>query len=132
MKYIFLVVFSLIVSFSSFAQDEFEMKSGDTTFIIKKYYLCILKRGPNKDLDSSALAKIHEGHLNHLSVLWEQGKICIAGPFGDDQDSRGIVIFNVSSIEEAEKLESEDPAVKAGRLVMEIRPWWGAKGSMLK
>jgi uncharacterized protein len=116
----------------SYSQNEFEMKSGDTTYIIKKYFLCFLKKGENRDMDSVQAAKIQEGHLAHLTELSNQGKICIAGPFGDKGELRGIIIFNVASLEEAEKLESEDPAVKAGRLVMEIRPWWGAKGSMLK
>jgi uncharacterized protein len=116
----------------TYSQEEFEMKSGDTTYIMKKYYMCFLKRGPVQDTNSVVVAKIMEGHLAHFVKLMKEGKICIVGPFDDDQDIRGIIIFNVPSSEEAEKLESEDPAVKAGRLVMEIRPWWCAKGSMLK
>lgn len=132
MKLIYLLFFIFVLSLSSFAQEEFTMKSGDTTYVMKKYYMCLLKRGTNTDMDSASHAKIMEGHLAHFTELMKQGKICIVGPFDDDQDVRGIIIFNASSKEEAEKLESEDPAVKAGRLVMEIRPWWGAKGSMLK
>jgi uncharacterized protein YciI len=131
MKYLllFLLISLPVISYS---QDEIEMKSGDTTYVIKKYYLCFLKRGANKDMDSVQISKIQEGHLAHLTELSNQGKICIAGPFGDNGDLRGIIIFNVASLDEAEKLESEDPAVKAGRLTMEIKPWWGMKGSMLK
>jgi uncharacterized protein len=132
MKKLFLLILLIGIPFLSYAQNEFEMKSGDTTFVIKKYFLCFLKRGENKDMDSAQIAKIQEEHLAHLTELSNQGKICIAGPFGDNGDLRGIIIFNVASLDEAEKFESEDPAVKAGRLVMEIRPWWGAKGSMLK
>ena len=132
MKIYYLLIFIFVFSLSSYAQDEFTMKSGDTTYVMKKYYMCLLKRGANTDMDSASRAKIMEGHLAHFANLMKQGKICIVGPFDDDQDVRGIIIFNVSSSEEAEKLESEDPGVKAGRLVMEIRPWWGAKGSMLK
>jgi uncharacterized protein YciI len=132
MKYLFLLAFVFMISISSFAQDGFTMKSGDTTYVMKKYYMYLLKRGANTDMDSATHAKIMEGHLAHFANLMKQGKICIVGPFDDDQDIRGIIIFNVSSSDEAKKLESEDPAVKSGRLVMEIRPWWGAKGSMLK
>lgn len=131
MKYLllFLLISLPVISYS---QDEIEMKSGDTTYVIKKYYMCFLKRGANNEMDSAQVAKIQEGHLAHLTELSKQGKICIAGPFGDKGDLRGIIIFNVSSLDEAEKLESEDPAVKAGRLTMEIKPWWGMKGATLK
>jgi hypothetical protein len=39
---------------------------------------------------------------------------------------RGIYIFNVSTIEEARQLTATDPAIKAGRLVMELHPWYGS------
>ena len=131
MKYLLLFLF-ISLPVISYSQDEIEMKSGDTTYVIKKYYMCFLKRGANNEMDSAQVAKIQEGHLAHLTELSKQGKICIAGPFGDKGDLRGIIIFNVSNLDEAEKLESEDPAVKAGRLTMEIKPWWGMKGATLK
>tara|TARA_R110001583_G_scaffold24869_5_gene90477 strand:- start:3670 stop:3873 length:204 start_codon:yes stop_codon:yes gene_type:complete len=46
----------------------------------------------------------------------------LVGPFFDDGDIRGINIFNVTTIEEAEKLTESDPAIKAGRLIMELHP----------
>ncbi len=131
MKYIFVFSFVLILSAVSFAQDEFELKEGDTTYIMKKYYFCLLKRGPNRNIDSVKLAEIQKGHLAHLNKLADDGKISIAGPFDGDFDWRGIIIFNTKTKEEAEQLQSEDPAVKAGRLIFEIYPWWAAKGSKL-
>ncbi|WP_157593110.1 YciI family protein [Rufibacter tibetensis] len=56
------------------------------------------------------------------------GKLTLAGPFLDNGDVRGIFIFNVNTIEEAEV----DPAVKAGRLIMESHPWYGQKGAKFK
>ncbi len=131
MKYIFVFSFVLILSVVSFSQEEFEMKEGDTTFIMKKYYFCLLKRGPNRNIDSVKLAEIQKEHLAHLNKLAGDGKISIAGPFDGDFDWRGIIIFNSKTKEEAEQLQSEDPAVKAGRLIFEIYPWWAAKGSKL-
>jgi thioredoxin-related protein/uncharacterized protein YciI len=116
---------------SSSSKDEFEMKDGDTTYTMKKYYFCFLKKGPIRDQDSVTVAKLQEEHLAHISKLAKEGKISVVGPYDDDADIRGIMIFNVNSKEEAEKLESEDPAVKAGRLAIEVHPWWGAKGSKL-
>ncbi len=131
MKLNITLVLILILSAIAFAQEEFEMKEGDTTFIMKKYYFCLLKRGPNRNIDSVQLVEIQKGHLAHLNKLAKDGKISIAGPFDGDFDWRGIIVFNTKTKEEAEQLQSEDPAVKAGRLIFEIYPWWAAKGSKL-
>jgi uncharacterized protein YciI len=55
----------------------------------------------------------------------EEGKLLTAGPFLDNGDVRGIYIFNVSTLEEAEALTKTDPAIQAGSLVMELHPWYG-------
>lgn len=130
----FLIIFLLFFAFSksSFSQDEFEMKDGDTTFILKKYVFGMYKRGPNKDIDSVQLSKIQEGHMKHLSDMYKAGKLLMAGPIGGDGDLRGLLVFNLKDIKEAEKLVQQDPAVKAGRLIFELYYWWTAKGSTLK
>jgi len=135
MKSILLLVF-IITAFPALSQEEkreFEVKEGDTTFIMKKYFLCIYLRGDQSTkYTKEELAEIQKGHLANINKYAEEGKINIAGPFGDDTEKRGILIFDVESIEEAEKILAEDPAVKAGRLKYELHPWWGAKGSVLK
>ena len=127
-------VFIILFTFSKFcfSQNEFEMKFGDTTIIMKKYVFGLYKRGTNRDLDSAQLAKIQVAHLEHLTSLSKSGVLCIAGPFDGDNDIRGVFIFNVKDIKEAEKYVLEDPAVKAGRLTYELYYWWAAKGSRLK
>ena len=52
----------------------------------------------------------------------------VAGPFEGQTGERalaGIFILRVASMEEAKRLTETDPAVKAGRFVYEIAPWWG-------
>jgi hypothetical protein len=44
----------------------------------------------------------------------------------DNTELRGIYVFNVKSIEEAQKLCETDPAIKAGSLEMELHPWYGS------
>jgi len=133
MRNILLAAVMIIVLVScSFAQSEFEMKEGDTTYIMKKYYFCLLKRGPNKNIDSLKLAEIQKGHLAHINKLVKEGKIALAGPFEGNFEYRGILVFNTENKEEAERLQSMDPAIIEGRLVMEIYPWWCAKGSKLQ
>lgn len=136
-KIIYLKIFILFFLFlgfsnSSYPQDEFEMKDGDTTFILKKYVFGMYKRGPNKDIDSVQLSKIQEGHMKHLSEMYKAGKLLMAGPIGGDGDLRGLLVFNLKEIKEAEELVQQDPAVKAGRLIYELYYWWTAKGSTLK
>ena len=111
---------------------EFQITEGDTTYIMKKYIMCFLIKGENRDQSKEEAEKIQEGHMAHINKLAEDGHVIMAGPFGDDSEKRGILLFDVESIEEAEKLESEDPAVKSGRLAMEFHPWWTAKGTVLK
>lgn len=130
------IVFTLLlisISFISFSQQrEFEMTEGDTTYIMKQYFLCIYLRGEKTDQDSIKLQELQIGHLENITAMDKAGVICMAGPFGDDTEKRGILMFDVATTEEAIEWLKKDPMVIAGRLTYEIHPWWGAKGSKLK
>jgi uncharacterized protein len=88
-------------------------------------YMVFLRKGPEwtagKTPEHQAL---QEAHLANIRALWQAGKMVIAGPMGDDGDLRGIFVFDVATLDEAKALVASDPAVKAGRLVAEIHPWW--------
>ena len=60
----------------------------------------------------------------------EAGQLVLAGPFMDTGEIRGIYIFNVRTIEEAELLTATDPAIESGRLLMELHPWYGSAALM--
>jgi uncharacterized protein YciI len=90
--------------------------------------LGFLVRGSNTSQTAAAAAEIQKGHLAYMSTLHEQGKLLVAGPFMDDAPARGIVIYRVATVEDAKALAAEDPAVKAGRLVLEPHPWMTFKG----
>ena len=53
-------------------------------------------------------------------------------PFGDDTALRGITVYNTPTLEMADSLARLDPMVKAGRLEIEIHPWWAGKGFPLR
>ena len=93
---------------------------------MSQYVLAFLKAGPNRSQDSISAAALQKAHLDNITRLANKGKLVLAGPFMDNGDIRGIYIFNVSSIEEARKLTESDPAIQAGRLIMELRPWYGS------
>ena len=122
----------MLNSLFALAQDEFEMKQGDTTYIMKKYYLVFLKANPDKEqLDSTQVADIQKAHLKNIDRLAAMGKIAIAGPMGDDGNLRGIFVMDCESREEAVTLCETDPAIKKKRLLFEVHSWWAAKGSVL-
>lgn len=99
---------------------------------MKEYYFVLLTKGANRTQDSASVANIQEAHIANINRLANEGKLSIAGPFGDDGDWRGIFIMNAKSMEEAKQWCETDPAINAGRLKYEIHPWWGAKGSELQ
>ncbi len=111
--------------------ETFEYKDGDTTYLMKKYFICFLKTGPSRSHPKEEAAKLQEQHLAHISQLAENKQICMAGPFESQGDIRGILIFSVPSLAIADSLAHLDPSVQAGRLSVELHPWWAAVGSRL-
>jgi uncharacterized protein YciI len=93
---------------------------------IKQYWFVLLTEGKNRTQDSATAAKIQEGHMANISRLYYEGKLKVAGPFGDEGNWKGIFIFDSNTKEEVENLLNTDPAVAAGRLAYDIRPWWTA------
>lgn len=135
MKTTILIALCVFFAAISFAQTprEFEMKDGDTTYVMKQYFMGFLMRVEDKlELDSAEVMRIQQAHLDYMSENAKTGTLLIAGPFGDDGDMRGIVIYDVATKTEADSIISNDPAVKAGRLAIDVKPWWAAKGSTLK
>ncbi len=101
-------------------------KLGADDYGMKQYVMAFLKEGKNRNLDSAESANLQVAHLKNIMRLADEGKLIVAGPFLDNQAVRGIFIFNVSTIEEARQLTATDPAIKAGVLEMELRPWYGS------
>lgn len=111
--------------------DYYDEKEQDT-ILMQQYFIAFLKRGPNREQSEEEANKIQEAHLAHLGKMYELGYADISGPFDDDGDIRGITIYNVPTLQMADSLANADPAVKAGRLVIEVHPWWAAKGFPLR
>ena len=110
----------------------FSYKEGDTTYLMQQYYMVFLKSGPTRSQDSTEAAELQKKHMAHLERMATEGYTSLTGPMGDDGDLRGIVVFNTATQAEADSLANLDPMVKAGRLKVEIHPWWAAKGGKLK
>lgn len=103
---------------------------GADEYGMRKYVMAFLKKGPNRDLDSAKAAELQMAHMKNIGRMADEGKLILAGPFFGDGDLRGIYIFAVESVEEAEALTNSDPAIQAGSLVMELQEWYGSAAVM--
>lgn len=130
-KYFFTILVSILVVGAN-AQREFEYTEGDTTYVMKRFVFMLLESGETKSKDSTQAAYYQKVHLEHLNNLAESGKLIVAGPFEGGGIHRGLLIFDVETVEEALKLEGEDPMIKTDRLRMDAFYWWGAKGTVIK
>ncbi len=101
-------------------------KLGADEYGMHRYVLAFLKAGPNRDQNAEEAERLQRAHLDNINRLADAGKLVVAGPFLDDGDLRGIYIFNVATVEEARELTATDPAIQAGRLVMELHPWYSS------
>lgn len=109
-----------------FAADE---KKSESKSEMTYYVLGLLRRGPNSGQGTAEeSAKIQEGHMANIRKMAESGKLIVAGPMGDNGDLRGIFIFNAKSPDEVRDMVNEDPAIKSGRLVLELHRWYAAAG----
>lgn len=134
-KSIITALFLSIAALSAQCQDnkrEFTMTEGDTTYTMKQYVFCLYLSGPKRDQPEDEANEIQKQHLAHINTMAEKHNLLMAGPFGDDTEKRGILVFDLETSAEAERIMALDPAVQAGRLDYECHPWWAAKGSSLK
>lgn len=105
-------------------------KLGADDYGMRRYVMAFLKAGPNRSQDSLEAARLQRAHMDNIVKMANEGKLVLAGPFMDGGEIRGIYVFAVESVEEAEALTQTDPAIQAGRLVMELHPWYGSAALM--
>ena len=102
------------------AEPQYEM----TTYVVGFFH-----KGPHWTAEETAeTRRIQEGHLANFRRMAEAGKLVVAGPFKDPGDLRGMLIFKLDSVEQARVLMDADPAVKSGRLTLDLHPWLAAAG----
>ena len=94
--------------------------------------MAFLKAGPRRSQSQEEADSLQKLHLEHLGRMYANGFADISGPFGDNGELRGVTIYNVPTLKIADSLANMDPMVQAGRLAIEIHPWWAAKGFPLR
>ena len=136
MRIIFYLIFTVFISSCTAQENPVYNKAlaeelGADDYGMKKYVMAFLLKGPNRDRTEAEAAELQAAHMKNIGRLAEMGKLVLAGPFLDDGDLRGIYIFDVETVEEAQKLTASDPAIKAGSLIMELHPWYGSAATGL-
>lgn len=110
-------------------------KLGADEYGMKNYIFVLLKTGPTVVEPGARRDSLFKGHMANINKLASEGKLFVAGPFGENKlRYRGIFILNVSTIEEATVLLEKDPTVKEKIFETELVPWYGsaALGEYLK
>ena len=107
------------------------LKPAQVPLTLSNYVFGTLVRGPKSTSDQTEeTKKIQEGHMANINRLAEMGKLVLAGPFYDGGDRRGVFIFKLDRLDEAQALTDTDPAVIAGRLKIELHRWSVPKGML--
>ena len=78
--------------------------------------------------------RIQEEHLAYHAGLRAAGQVVTNGPVidGPDPSLRGLTFYRTGSLARARELAEADPAVRAGRLAVEVMTWWCPRGTMSK
>jgi len=107
------------------------MKPPEQPMKMTTYYFAFLRRGPKWTPDKTPdTEKLQAAHMANIVAMAATGKLVIAGPFDNGGNYAGVFVFKVGSLDEAKALAEGDPAVKAGRLTVDVHPWMVPQGSL--
>ena len=97
-----------------------------------RHTLVLLMRRPDApELTDEEAAELQDRHLAFRADLRDRGYLIGGGPLVDQDDERlrGISIM-MCDPETARRLSNEDPAVRAGRLAVEVMTWMVPAGNV--
>jgi uncharacterized protein YciI len=93
------------------------------------YQLGLLRRGPAWTATRTpATDSLQAGHMANIMRMAEEGVLVGAGPFLDGGDLRGVFIFRADSAAQVRPLADRDPAIRAGRLRLDLYTWIAPAG----
>lgn len=95
------------------------------------YTLVLLWAGPHREQDEAEQERLQREHLRHLFTLRNEGKLLLNGPVLDGGDLVGIAIFAGDDSDGVRALAEADPSVRAGRMRVDVRPWFGMPGDSI-
>jgi uncharacterized protein YciI len=93
---------------------------------LEAFELVLLRRPVDAPAyDEATVERIQREHLAYHGRLRQEGKVVTNGPVRDqaDESLRGLTFYRTGSLGEARRLAEADPAVRAGRLTVEVMRW---------
>lgn len=105
---------------------------GADDYGMRSYVFATLLTGPNDAsiTDTEKRNELFKGHFANMGRLAKEGKLVLAGPFIEGGEKRGLFIFNVATIEEAEEFVQTDPSIVAGIFKVEFTKYYGSAALM--
>lgn len=131
---IFITLLFALICLNTFSQETdaqydsvLAKELGADEYGMKSYFLVMLSTGDAIIEDQKIVQEHFQGHLKNIGRLSEEGKLIVAGPLGKNENEyRGIFIFDVKQKEELREMLQTDPAIKAGLLSYTIYKWYGS------
>jgi uncharacterized protein len=102
---------------------------------LEAFELVMLRRPASApDHPDEELERIQREHLAFHEGLRAAGHVVTNGPVNGQPDPslRGLTFYRTGSLERSRELAENDPAVRAGRLVVEIMTWYCRPGTMTR
>jgi uncharacterized protein YciI len=102
---------------------------------LEAFELVMLRRPASApDYPDAELERIQREHLAFHEGLRAAGHVVTNGPVNGQPDPslRGLTFYRTGSLERSRQLAENDPAVRAGRLVVEIMTWYCRPGTMIR
>jgi len=86
----------------------------------------------SRDLPGEELARIQREHLAFHARLRAAGQVVTNGPVDGQPDPslRGLAFYRTGALERSPQLAEGGPAMRAGRLAVEIMTWYCPPGTM--
>lgn len=103
---------------------------GADDYGMRQFVLVILKTGKAKITDEKRRKELFAGHFANMGRLAKEGKLVLAGPFMEGGKKRGLFVFDVKTLEDAQKLVETDPTIKAGIFEVDMTKWYGSAALM--
>ncbi len=97
---------------------------------VRQFIVAVLSSGPEAAGQAGQVADAQSAHLAHLWKLREAGVLVLAGTFEGAGRRRALAVFASDNLAAVRALVNEDPAVKAGRLTVDLLTWLGPDGVM--
>ena len=88
---------------------------------LTQYFVVLLVKAPGRP-ESPLPPDLLRRHLAYIRAMIEQKRYVVAGPFLDHDQMVGIAIVVAPTLEEAQRIATNDPTVMEGHYAVEVHP----------